>query len=290
MNQPQNTRYASHLTRYKKMKNKPNLKSSTIEYQKSCIENMQNEPNFTTNATAKHAKHANFTPISYYLLQLSIRQMRTFTKNSKKIPAFCTFLTLTHLTPCIKKTYINISPQNTLQERNLPTVFLAQKNAKRTQFTKSYVPEGTKTNPISTATSGDSGVIYAKKTTKYYEILQNNPKIYSQKVYISHHFFHSFRFFFYYFYALFCTFCPFSQLLDINTLNSIYNKDLHKYFTPKYPSTNGSRATDHESRLKMKNKPNYQKLMCLKAPKRTQLLIYSSTHPLFPFSFPLRHL
>ena len=88
-----------------------------------------------------------------------------------------------------------------------------------------------KTNPISTVHVGDSDVIYAKKYTKYYEILQNNPKIYSQKVYIPHHFSHSFPFFFYYFYALFCTFCPFFQLLNINTLNSMYNKDLHKYFT-----------------------------------------------------------
>ncbi len=53
----------------------------------------------------------------------------------KKKAAFCNFLTLTHLTPCTTKTYINISPQNTLQERNLPAVFLAGKNAKRTQFT-----------------------------------------------------------------------------------------------------------------------------------------------------------
>ena len=42
-----------------------------------------------------------------------------------------------------------------------------------------------KTNPISTVPVGDSGVIYAKKNTKYYEILQNNTKIYSQKVYFS---------------------------------------------------------------------------------------------------------
>ena len=93
--------------------------------------------------------------------------------------------------------------------------------------------------PISTIPLGESSVIYAKSITKYYEILQNNPKIYSQKVYISHHFFHfflSFPFFFYYFYALFCTFCPFFQLLDINTLNSIYNNDLHNFFTPKHQS------------------------------------------------------
>ena len=31
------------------------------------------------------------------------------------------------------------------------------------------------------------------------------------------------------------TFRRFFQLLDQNTLKSMYNKDLHKYFTPKYP-------------------------------------------------------
>ncbi len=89
-----------------------------------------------------------------------------------------------------------------------------------------------KANPISTVPVGDSGVIYAKKITKNYEIFQNNPKIYSQKVYISHHFFHSFPFFFYYFYALFCTFLNFFQLLDQSTQNSMHNKDLHNFFTP----------------------------------------------------------
>ncbi len=44
----------------------------------------------------------------------------------------------------------------------------------------------------------------------------------------------------------------FLQLSDINTLNSIYNKHLHNFFTPKY----GSRTTGHESR-KMQNEPNF---------------------------------
>jgi hypothetical protein len=109
---------------------------------------------------------------------------------------------------------------------------------------------------------------------KKYEILRNIaklPKNYSQKVYISHHFFHSFPFFFYYFYALFCTFFNFSQLLDINTLNSIYNKDLHKYITPKPLA---SCVLDPVSSLSffMQNKPNYI---------FTHKLIHSSTHPLF---------
>jgi hypothetical protein len=75
---------------------------------------------------------------------------------------------------------------------------------------------------------------FPKKNTKYYEILQNNTKIHSQKGYISHHFFQSFRFFFYYFYPLFCTFCPFFQVLDQKVLNYMYNKDLHNFFTPAH--------------------------------------------------------
>jgi hypothetical protein len=35
------------------------------------------------------------------------------------------------------------SPQNTLQERNLPNICQAGKNTKQTQFHKTYVPEGT---------------------------------------------------------------------------------------------------------------------------------------------------
>jgi hypothetical protein len=54
------------------------------------------------------------------------------------------------------------------------------------------------------------------------------------------------------------------QISENNTLNSIYNKDLHKYFNPP----NGARAMRDEQQ-KIENEPNL-KLMCLKAPKRTQ--------------------
>ncbi len=64
----------------------------------------------------------------------------------------------------------------------------------------------------------------------------------------------------------FLHFFVFFKLFDFNTLNSMYNKDLHNYFT----SPNGSRATSHESRL-MQNEPNYNQL------------IHSSTHILIHF-------
>ncbi len=68
----------------------------------------------------------------------------------------------------------------------------------------------------------------------------------SSKIPVSHHFFNSFPFFFYYFYTLFhlfyppkAAFCRFFHLSNINTLNSMYNKDLHNFFTParRYSST-----------------------------------------------------
>ncbi len=52
---------------------------------------IQNEPNLTTNAPTNHAKDTNFTTIIHSFLQLSIRQMRTFTKKSKKYPPFVLF-------------------------------------------------------------------------------------------------------------------------------------------------------------------------------------------------------
>ncbi len=45
-------------------------------------------------------------------------------------------------------------------------------------------------------------------------------------------FFITFYLFFYYFYSLFCTFRHLLQLFETNTLNSMYNKDLHKYSHP----------------------------------------------------------
>ncbi|MHC4212893.1 MAG: hypothetical protein ACYSWP_05895 [Planctomycetota bacterium] len=72
---------------------------------------MQNEPNFMTNAPAKHAKDANFTQIVHSLLQLFTRQMPTFPKKLQKMSAFCNFQTLKHLTPYTTMTYINIPPE-----------------------------------------------------------------------------------------------------------------------------------------------------------------------------------
>ncbi len=115
---------------------------------------------FHPQSTNQTRKRTEFHP---KLLQLSNRLRRLFLNNCKKIPAFCTFLSLAYLTLYTTKTYIKfylpkskiefirrrlthggaVLPQNTLQERNLPALFLAGKNTKRTQFPKTYVPEGT---------------------------------------------------------------------------------------------------------------------------------------------------
>ena len=107
------------------MQNKPNLtnegnklkappKAAQLNNQSSIITNqLKGEPNFTPNATTKHANRANFNPISHSILQLFTQLRSTTPQKLQKIPAFCNFLTLTHLTPCTTKTYINITPQNT---------------------------------------------------------------------------------------------------------------------------------------------------------------------------------
>jgi hypothetical protein len=131
---------------------------------------------------------------------------------------------------------------------------------RRTQFKnlhasrhKTYVLEST-----------DSGVIYAKKTTKYYEILQNNPKkpkIYSRKVPVSHHFLSKVHqkartFALIYppnvdFYSQIQKNTRISQVSETNTLNSIYIKDIQNILSRNmlHPSPD----TNHE---KMKNEPN----------------------------------
>jgi 3-polyprenyl-4-hydroxybenzoate decarboxylase len=109
------------------------------------------------------------------------------------------------------------------------------------------VLEGTKTNPISTVPLGVSGVIYDKKNTKYYEILQKNtkkPKIYSRKVPVSHHFLSKMHqktqtFALIYppkmdFYSQIQKSTHISQVSESNTLNSMYKKDLHNFLPPRH--------------------------------------------------------
>ncbi len=98
------------------MKNKPNLKTSTIEDQESCTENMQNEPNFTIPNVEVRCR---FT-LGRLKKVLTISQNApAFTKKLQKKRTFCNFLTLTHLTPYISMAYINIYPdiQGTGHER-----------------------------------------------------------------------------------------------------------------------------------------------------------------------------
>ena len=101
------------LLEYENIQNKPNLKLQLSSIKNRASRILQNEPNFTTNAPTKHANAANITQISYSLLQLCTRQLRTFAQKKQKIRNFCKYLKTTHLTPCKTKTYINISHQNT---------------------------------------------------------------------------------------------------------------------------------------------------------------------------------
>ncbi len=125
-------------------------------------EKMKNEPNFTPKPPTKHANGANFSPNfpseihkKCELLLKKHKEMRTFPIIYPPKAALCNFLTLTHLTTCTTMTYITFSLSNTLQERNLPAVFVAGKYAKRTQFTKhqesrikNRASKICKTNPI----------------------------------------------------------------------------------------------------------------------------------------------
>ncbi len=126
----------------------------------------------------------------------------------------------------------------------------------------------TKTNPIPVSPSAQRTkktrkrcrflLPFFPKNTKYYEILQNFPKIYSQKVskpttftqkhnksthfcsknakkHVLFKYTYPHNAAFPIIYPPKAAFCRFLQLLDINTLNSIYNKDLQSFFAPKYP-------------------------------------------------------
>ncbi len=146
-NQPFPTRILgiNHEMRDKiKMQNEPNYrnegnkvkappKEAQLNNQSSIITNQwKNEPNYIT------ANRNSAIEIRKSLTILYAPNPK-FSKKIQKKHAFCNFWTLTYLTQCTTKTYIKfylpkaVSPQNTLQERNLPAVFLAEKYAKRTQ-------------------------------------------------------------------------------------------------------------------------------------------------------------
>ncbi len=163
---------------------------------------MQNEPNLPT---LMYIRYRTSTTEKRKSLQLVTRQRRNFTHKLQKMRDFCTFLTLTHLTPYTTKTYI-----------------------------KFYLPKAVLPGNTLHFSQDTSKEFYPPKAEK----MQNEPN-----------------------------------------------------FTPNTSSPNGSRATGHESqnmqnepnltsaterratrfkRRIMQNKANLQKLMCLKAPKRTQ--------------------
>ena len=147
-----------------------------------------------------------------------------------------------------------------------------------------------KTKPISTVALVESGVIYAKKTTKYYEILQNNPKKYSQKSLFLITFstlFPSFSITFTRFSALFVMFCKYLKLTHLTPyttktyikihpdspilIHSFTHSPINTFMQnePNSSSTSKRRETRDErlATIKYAKQTQLQKLMCLKAPK-----------------------
>ena len=66
--------------RYEKMQNEPNYKTSRIEYQESCIENMQNEANLhkTTNNELATMNYEKTNPIHLLINQKSTIETQPF--------------------------------------------------------------------------------------------------------------------------------------------------------------------------------------------------------------------
>ncbi len=145
------------------MQNKANLKTSTIEYQESCIENMQNEPNFTHTAHMPTSPHGSRAPGH----ESRIMQNE---------PNFSTFM------------YLKVPK---IHYRN----------------------------------SQISALIYAHKAN-FYSKIAKKPRI--------------------------------LQISDINTLNSIYNKDLHGFLTRKTLQTSRDPSKEFYTPKaeKMQNEPN----------------------------------
>ncbi len=171
---PQNTLPPSRDARYKKMQNKPNCKptvhmhispnGSRITGHESRLK-MQNEPNYKTRSTTKMKKRTQFlypkhrlnkqtTQISHQFPILFCNYLpvkcQLFLNNCKKMRTVCNFLTLTYLNPCTIKTYINISPQNTLQ----PSRIARYKKMKNEPNLQSGISTPTQTNGAQ-ATSHD---------------------------------------------------------------------------------------------------------------------------------------
>jgi hypothetical protein len=102
------------------MKNEPNLNQRTTKFARPVTQKGSIfHPTFTLNCYQLFLKSApkrtHFSLLFFIFFNLSI-----FAQNI--------------LNSMYYKDLHNFSPQNTLQEKNLPTVRLAEKNAKRTQF------------------------------------------------------------------------------------------------------------------------------------------------------------
>ena len=128
------------------MQNEPNSLSS-IENRESRIENMQNKPN-STNAAYKlkgppkvaqlnyqssiinyqWKDEPNFTPNFSSTQEFTRRKTHAFTKKCKKMRAIRTFLTLTHLTLCTTKTYINFFTEIPFTLKDIRDSFIAFQN------------------------------------------------------------------------------------------------------------------------------------------------------------------
>ncbi len=115
------------------MQNEPNLATSSIRFDPAYGPRvtahesrfLQNEPNFKTTAPTKHANGANF---SINFSSEIHKKCALLLKKSQKIHNFCKLLKLTHLTPCISKTYINIHTGIPFTLHEIRESFLAFQN------------------------------------------------------------------------------------------------------------------------------------------------------------------
>ncbi len=119
---------------------------------------------------------------------------------------------------------------------------------------------------------------YAKQTQFYPHFFKYT---YPHNAAVSHQIFNTFA----HFLAKSAHFSSFFQILDINALNSMYNKDLHNFITPKYPlpeefthrlsggkkcKTNPIQPPTYAIRHTQYETKTNPKLMYLKVPKQTQ--------------------
>ncbi len=173
-----------------KLKDPP--KTTQLNNQSSIITNQwKGEPNFKNTQIRKNAKRTQFHT---KLWNLSAKGgniyphkaafPQKYSKKCKKMRNLCNFLTLTHLTQCTTNTYKTFHQEKPLKTGVYPTSLWRKKiqnepnspstieRRKMQNEPKSYVPQGTKTNPISTNT----GVQVMRE-----EKMQNKPNLQNKR-------------------------------------------------------------------------------------------------------------